>query len=84
MRNGEACIVIFLFFGLAFTPTVRTSRLEVLSYPMLVRNYNGNTLYVWSSGPENYSKIQEAVDNASIVDKIFFTEDPHRIMKISS
>ena len=54
MKNGVTCIIIFLFFGLAFTSTVRTSRLELLSYPKLFRNYDGNTLYVGGSGSENY------------------------------
>ena len=71
MKNGVTCIIIFLFFGLAFTPTVRTSPLEELSDPMLFRNYDGNTLYVGGSGPENYSRIQDAVDNASMGDTIF-------------
>ena len=71
MKKGVTCIIIFLFFGLAFTPTIRTSRLEVLSYPILLQNYDGNTLHVGGSGLENYSRIQDAVDNAYIGDTIF-------------
>jgi parallel beta-helix repeat protein len=32
---------------------------------------NGKTLYVGGSGPNNYSKIQDAIDNASVDDTVF-------------
>jgi parallel beta-helix repeat protein len=34
-------------------------------------SYGGKTLYVGGSGPGNYSKIQDAIDNASNGDRIF-------------
>jgi parallel beta-helix repeat protein len=34
-------------------------------------SYDGNTLYVGGSGPGNYSKIQDAIDNASDGDTVF-------------
>jgi len=34
-------------------------------------NENGNTLYVGGSGPNNYTKIQDAIDNASNGDTVF-------------
>ena len=71
MKNGISCIVILLFLGFAFTPTLSASRFEELSGSMFFRNYGGNTLYVGGSGQENYSRIQDAVDNASIGDTIF-------------
>ena len=37
--------------------------------------FNGNTLYVGGSGEGNYSKIQDAVDNASGGDSVFVFDD---------
>jgi len=36
---------------------------------------NGNTLYVGGSGPNNYTKIQDAIDNASNDDTVFVYDD---------
>jgi len=36
---------------------------------------NGNTLYVGGSGPNNYTKIQDAIDDASDGDTIFVYDD---------
>jgi len=36
---------------------------------------NGDTLYVGGSGPGNYSKIQDAIDNASDGDTVFVYDD---------
>jgi len=36
---------------------------------------NGNNLYVGGSGPNNYTKIQDAVDNASNDDTVFVYDD---------
>jgi len=33
--------------------------------------FDGNTLYVGGSGPNNYTKIQEAIDNAGDGDTVF-------------
>jgi hypothetical protein len=41
----------------------------MMEQPVVVDN--GNTLYVGGSGPNNYSKIQDAIDNASGRDTIF-------------
>jgi hypothetical protein len=35
----------------------------------------GNTLYVGGSGPNNYTKIQDAIDNASNGDTVFVYDD---------
>ena len=36
---------------------------------------NGNTLYVGGDGPGNYTKIQDAIDNASDSDTVFVYDD---------
>ena len=38
-------------------------------------SFNGNTLYVGGSGPGNYTKIQDAIDNASDGDTVFVYDD---------
>jgi parallel beta-helix repeat protein len=37
--------------------------------------YSGNTLYVGGGGPGNYSKIQDAIDNATFGDTVFVYDD---------
>jgi parallel beta-helix repeat protein len=71
MKNRVAFIVTIFFLELVFTSTVSASQFEELSDSFLFRNYDGNILYVGGSGPENYSKIQDAVDNSSVGDTIF-------------
>ena len=41
----------------------------------LCMSYNGTILYVGGSGPNNYSKIQDAIDNASTGDTVFVYDD---------
>jgi parallel beta-helix repeat protein len=38
-------------------------------------SFNGNTLYVGGGGEGNYTKIQDAIDNASDGDKVFVFDD---------
>jgi len=38
-------------------------------------SYNGNTLYVGGSGPGNYTKIQDAIDNTSDGDTVYVYND---------
>jgi len=48
--------------------------LEKEPYSALL-NLDGNTLYVGGSGPGNYTKIQDAIDNASDGDTVFVFDD---------
>jgi len=58
--------IVFLFVGTGIIPiTAQDSGKS--SLPML----RGNWLYVGGSGPGNYSKIQDAIDNASDGDTVF-------------
>jgi len=43
----------------------------VIVYPIKALNVNGNTLYVGGNGSGNYTRIQNAIDNASHGDTIF-------------
>jgi parallel beta-helix repeat protein len=52
-------------------PVSTTALLEKTSDPLAT----GNTLYVGGSGPNNYTKIQDAVDNATDGDTVFVYDD---------
>jgi len=65
LSKGLAVGIILLFVGTAIIP-LSGQKIEKVSLPMS----RGNTLYVGGSGPGNYSKIQDAVDNASSGDRI--------------
>jgi len=41
----------------------------------LCMSYNGTILYVGGSGPNNYTKIQDALDNATTSDTVFVYDD---------
>jgi parallel beta-helix repeat protein len=58
--------VILLFIGMSISSTTGVN-LEKQSSTTL----NGKTLYVGGSGPGNYTKIQDAIDNASDGDTVF-------------
>jgi len=65
LRKSWSLGIIFLFIGAA-----------VASSPsnLIVKNIStieGNTLYVGGSGFGNYTKIQDAIDNASDNDTVF-------------
>jgi len=72
--NGKVTytiVIISLFFGLIITSISHASEFGKSSTHILQIDYTGNILYVGGNGPYNYSKIQEAVDNASAGDTIF-------------
>ena len=55
----------------AIIPISATTLSERTFHPMA----KGNTLYVGGSGPNNYTKIQDAVDNSSDGDTVFVYDD---------
>ena len=59
--TGIVFILIFSVF------TTGSNKMSILN--------NGNVLYVGGTGPGNYSKIQDAIDNASDGDTIFVYDD---------
>jgi len=59
--------IILLFICTSITPSTAFDNIKKSSIPVS----NGNILYVGGSGPGNYSKIQDAIDNASDGDTIF-------------
>ena len=43
----------------------------VIVFPVEALKLRGNTLYVGGSGPGNYTRIQDAIDNANVGDAVF-------------
>jgi len=71
--------VIGILLGTTLIPLVDTINIKIDSTPksnetILISN-NGNTLYVGGTGPNNYTRIQDAIDNASIGDTVFVYDD---------
>jgi parallel beta-helix repeat protein len=59
--------IIFLFICINTTTSIGTNAVEKSTKP----NSNGNILYVGGSGEGNYTKIQDAIDDASVGDTVF-------------
>jgi len=70
LKKCFAVGIILLFIGTAIIPS-SGQQIEKVSLPMS----RSNTLYVGGSGPGNYSKIQDAVDNTSDGDTVFVYDD---------
>ncbi len=66
-RIGLTFGILFLFIGIGIIPSIGINVLEKSTISTLDRN----TLYVGGSGPGNYTKIQDAIDNASYNDTVF-------------
>ncbi len=70
IRKGLAVAVIILFVSISVIPS--TGRILEKSY---TASFDGNIFYVGGSGPGNYTKIQDAIDNASDGDTVFVYDD---------
>jgi len=66
--KGLAVSVIILFIGVGVQPAIAINN---TTKPIS----NSNTLYVGGTGPGNYTKIQDAIDNASDGDTVFVYDD---------
>jgi parallel beta-helix repeat protein len=62
------CMLVSASIGMSVAGNVLP---EQVSYPLI----NGNILYVGGSGPNNYTRIQDAVDNAIDGDTVFVYDD---------
>jgi len=71
MKKLLAVGVIVLFLGVSVIPSTATTDVKQIVMP----TSNGNTLYVGGSGPNNYTKIQDAVDDSSDGDTIYVYDD---------
>jgi parallel beta-helix repeat protein len=65
LKNAGAVVIAVLCVGLCLVPASAFDQRGALD------QQRGNTLYVGGSGPGNYTKIQDAIDNASSGDTVF-------------
>ena len=73
LEKGLVFGIIILFLGACVIPAIarniekkQDNRAQNMGF-----NPRGNVLYVGGSGPGNYTKIQDAVDDASDGDTVF-------------
>jgi len=67
--------ILGIFVCMLLICTVLPASGNVMPESTLISLSSGNTLYVGGSGPENYTRIQDAVDNASDGDTVFVFDD---------
>ncbi|UCD13480.1 MAG: right-handed parallel beta-helix repeat-containing protein [Thermoplasmatales archaeon] len=72
-KKGLVWGIIVLFFGANIIPS--TIGLQEVKTVFMDFNSRGNILYVGGSGPNNYTKIQDAIDDASDDDTVFVFDD---------
>jgi parallel beta-helix repeat protein len=76
MRKGwiiGSVLILLLIVGLPVNSLELSVIKDINNNPFQI--YQGNTLYVGGSGPGNYTKIQDAIDNASHGDTVFVYDD---------
>ena len=71
IKKGVVFAVILLFFSVSVIPSTGTTGVKQITLPIS----NGNILYVGGSGPNNYTKIQDAIDDASDGDTVYVYDD---------
>ena len=67
IKKGVVVAVILLFISVSVIPSTGTNIVEKSS----AMSFDGNTLYVGGNGTGNYTRIQDAIDNASSGDTVF-------------
>ncbi len=67
IKKGLVVDVILLFFSVSVILSTGTTDVKQSTMP----TSSGDTLYVGGDGLGNYTKIQDAIDNASVGDTIF-------------
>jgi len=71
IKKGLAVVVILLFIGMCIVPSTAVQEFKDVS----TVSFDGNTLYVGGSGPNNYTTIQSAIDDAVDGDTVFVYDD---------
>ncbi len=69
--------LIILIIGVNLIPSIIGINLDsnIVKSNDLIDTLNGNTLYVGGSGPGNYTKIQDAINDASKGDTVFVYDE---------
>jgi len=71
-RKCLSIVLSFFLMGVILIPS--TISVEIQKSPISAF-CDGNTLYVGGTGPNNYTKIQDAIDNSSNGDTVFVYDD---------
>ena len=71
VKKGLVIAVIILFICMCINPSFAVDNIKKSSMSVS----SGNILYVGGSGPGNYTRIQDAIDNASVGDTVFVFDD---------
>jgi len=71
MLKWLAIGIILLFFGVTIAPPLNLYTVKALDTEESHSLSRGNWLYVGGSGPGNYTRIQDAIDNAYDWDTVF-------------
>ena len=67
VKKSIAVGIILLFIGIIFTPLTQSTVVEKSKPPII----SGNILYVGGNRPNNYTYIQDAINDASDGDIVF-------------
>ena len=67
IKKGVVISVILLFVSVSVVSSTGTTDVKQITVPTL----NGNTLYVGGSGPNNYTRIQDAINDSNNGDTVF-------------
>jgi len=71
LNKIRVIVIIILFLGTCINTSVATVNEKKATIPIS----DGNTFYVGGTGEGNYTKIQDAIDNASDGDAVFVYDD---------
>lgn len=71
MKRKKFCILVCLIFLISF---IAISEITAIKSSNL-NSFDGKTLYVGGVGPGNYTRIQDAIDNATNGDSVFVYND---------
>ena len=71
-KKGIVFGIIILFIGMSVVPS---TAIKVMIEKPSTASFDGNTLYVGGSGPNNYTSIQSAVDDSVDGDTVFVYDD---------
>jgi len=72
LKKCLAILIIFLFIGMCIVPSTAVQGLKEKPSPI---SFDGNTLYVGGSGPNNYTTIQSAIDDTVDGDTVLVYDD---------
>ena len=71
-KKGLTVAIILLFISVSIIPSTGT---VIEKKSTMMTFYDGDTLYVGGDGSGNYTRIQDAIDNASDGDTVFVYDD---------